>query len=77
MLPQDTMTIPRRQDAAHKWAANYAEKNRNHQEQDETKRALAVIALDVRIYNWLAEHDPMALKQCQEALDGTSWENYR
>lgn len=32
------------------------------------QKALAVICLDHRISDWLAEHDPLALKQCQDAL---------
>lgn len=34
------------------------------------QKALAVICFDRQISAWLAEHDPMALKQCQDALIG-------
>jgi len=34
------------------------------------RRALGVIVMDPKISDWLAEHDPKALKQCQEALTG-------
>ena len=70
--------IERRQLAAHRWLEVYAGKTRNGPPGHSTaaERALAVIVLTHKTGDYLAEHDPQALKQAQEALDGTSWMDY-
>lgn len=64
----------KRKDAAIMWAAKFSEKSQKVR--GSQKRALAVIALDKDIFLWLAENQPMALRQAQEALDGTSYCDY-
>ena len=60
--------IERRQLAAHRWLEVYAGKTRNGPPGHSTaaERALAVIVLTHKTGDYLAEHDPQALKQAQE-----------
>lgn len=68
--------VERRQIAARCWTARFAEKHRNRtgETTDPHRRALAVIVLSHGDY--LAEHDPQALKQAQLAMDGTCFEEF-
>ena len=68
-----------RQHAARKWLKAHADKwlnKANEKPQGKTDRALMVIVLTHKTSDFLAEFDPQALKQAQEALTGDSWENY-
>lgn len=66
-----------RQVAANKWAVEFAESRQNKPPSKDPKtRALAVVVLTDTTRDWLAEHDPMALKQAQEALNGKSYCDY-
>ena len=76
MLFENPKTIIKRQDAARKWIQHYTEKTRNNQETGEQPRALAVIVLTERTSDFLAQHDPQALKQAQLALDDRSYEHF-
>lgn len=68
--------IRNRQDAAKEWAEAFAEVTRQTPVTGKNRKALAVICLTDGTRNYLAEHDPMALKQCQEALNGKSYVEY-
>jgi hypothetical protein len=57
------------------WGENFCE-NPDNQPQDKVSRALKVLVLTHKTSEYLAEHDPQALKQAQEALTGESWEKY-
>jgi hypothetical protein len=78
MLMEPQATIRRRQTAARLWLEAYAEQIRNGDSRAEAAidRALMVILLTLRTSDYLAEHDPQALKQAQTALSGTSWEDH-
>jgi hypothetical protein len=74
--PRESVEV--RQAAARKWLEAYGEKcsNAKNQPKAKTDRALMVIVLSNKISDFLAEHDPQALKHAQEALTGESWEKY-
>ena len=55
-----------RKQAADKWAIRASKKIYG----GTTKRALAVLLFDQNTRHWLAVHQPMSLKQAQQALDG-------
>jgi hypothetical protein len=78
MLLEPPGAIKCRQLAARRWLEYYAEKTRggNPQEAGAAQRALAVIVLTHKTSDYLADHDPQALKQAQQALDGNSWEDW-
>jgi len=77
MLFEPRADIERRQVAARQWLEQYHEKMMNgDQPRDEVSRALMVIVLTHKTSDFLAEHDPQSLKQAQEALGGSSWENF-
>jgi hypothetical protein len=77
MLMERREVVEARKQAARQWLEAFAEKMRNgDQPTAKTDRALVVIVLDHRTSDWLAEHDPQALKQAQEALSGESWAKY-
>lgn len=57
--------------AAKKWAMGYKGGAKGR-----IQKALAVVVLDPAIYSFLAEHDPMALRQAQQALSGTDYTQY-
>lgn len=77
-----------RQLAARRWLQNYADRIRGNAagsltveaaastQRDAAIRALNVICLTETTSDYLAEHDPQALKQSQIALNGQSWEDY-
>jgi hypothetical protein len=66
MLFENQNAIQLRKDAARHWINNFVASDFVCVSKEQ--KALAVIVLDSRISNWLAEHDPQALKQAQEAL---------
>ena len=67
--PEAQASIDKRKAAADKWAAWYFPMK----SKSEPLRALLVITGTQHIRDYLAEHDPMALKQCQEALSASSY----
>lgn len=77
MLLEPREPIELRQNAARKWLDRYADRTRNNGGPDgKAERALAVIVLTEKTSDFLAEHDPQALKQAQLALDELSWEDF-
>ena len=78
MLMERREVIEMRQHAARQWLEAFAEKCRNAKDQPQGKpdRALMVIVLTNKTSDFLAEHDPQSLKQAQEALTGSSWEDH-
>lgn len=79
MLMEPRHLIEARQFAARKWLDAFAERKLQCKEGTKNPQvdALIVIVLTQRTSDFLAEHDPQALKQAQKALDGTSWEDYK
>lgn len=80
MLMETRAAIELRQKAARKWIICFHEAfdmaNLHGKDSNKHLRALACIVLTDRTSDYLAEFDPMALKQGQVALNGKSWENY-
>lgn len=66
--------------AARAWRENYAKRapynSGRHLLESGAAKALLVIVLTESTSDHLAEHDPQALKQAQQAIDLTSWEDY-
>ena len=76
MSPNQSAII---QKAADLWAEDYFNKEIAPRKVDivsAKKKALAVIVLTKPTRDYLAVNDPMALKQCQEALNSKSYVNY-
>jgi hypothetical protein len=71
-----TPEVQARKNATDQWAEEFAAHTRDTPLKAKKDKALAVIALDPSIRHYLAEHDPMALKQVQEALNGLSYCDY-
>lgn len=67
--------VKRRKDAADKWAEDFFAA-RSGGVTGTQRKALAVITGTAGIRDYLAEFDPMALKQAQEALNGKSYIDY-
>jgi hypothetical protein len=70
--------IRRRQRAAEAWAWEFNQPARefngvNAALDTPSKKALGVYVLTGHIRDYLAEHDPMALRQAQETLNGKSY----
>lgn len=65
-----------RQDAADSWAEAFTAATRGKPLTGKKDKALGVIALDQSIRHYLTEHDPMALRQVQQALNGKDYTEY-
>lgn len=76
MLLEQRQVIEDRKAAARKWIAAYATQTVNRQEASRVARALVVLVMDLRTSDYLAEFDPMGLKQAQESLNNLSWANF-
>jgi hypothetical protein len=67
-------------EASRKWFAWRADLARTNpkiaEDMTQEQKALNVIVLTHETSEYLAEHDPQALKQCQEAISGCSWQNF-
>lgn len=68
--------IKKRQDAARKWIEAFRLKRETKPVKGKVNKALAVLVLTFQTSDWLAENDPFALRQAQEALDGSSYCDY-
>jgi hypothetical protein len=68
-MSEPQASIDKRKAAADKWAEWYFPMK----SQNGYIKALLVILGTKTTRDYLAEHDPMALKQCQEAVSGKSY----
>lgn len=68
--------IEARKLASQKWREQYHDQIKNNRPSGKVESALLVIVLDENISNYLAEFDPQALRQAQEALNGKSWADF-
>lgn len=83
MLLESQAIIVARKAAARKWIAVYTEQVATEQNTNvegvafgRVSRALAVLVLDLRTSDYLAEFDPMGLEQAQKVLNNLSWKNF-
>jgi len=67
-LADHKQAIEDRQEAAKRWAEEYAKDHPAGMAKDAKGKALLVLLLDPNIYTWLAEHEPTATRQAQEAM---------
>lgn len=81
-LPADALeAIAKRKAAAAKWAEDFNAPARQYRGKNaalrsKPKKALGVIVLTESVRDYLAEHDPMALMQAQQALNEKDYTNY-
>lgn len=73
MLMETQEVIIARQQQAKKWQTEHSSLELSD---DKIFNALLVLLLDPRHSKYLAEHDPLALKQAQKAISDKCWEDY-